>query len=325
MKIKLIAIALFCFAANAISQDVEIKLSGPAAVISYPLMVMADQQSLAEQGVSFSFTRWKNPDQLRALIIGGQVDVSAMPSNLAAIFFNKGHELTLLNISVWDIMTIVSRDPNLTTLTGLAGKQIVVPFKNDMPTILLNQLLSKQLAANSNSVKQRTSHNLLDSSQLLLAGQVDYALLIEPVTSMVIHRNSQQNGKPIYRSINISKQWQQTFPTSPALPQAGIIANKTIRGKTALLKQINQLYQSKAKWCKNEPEQCAKIVTKFLPKAPEAALVEAIKHTELEARTAADIKPELEGFFKVLQGTNAKLIGSKLPADNFYFSGLNNG
>jgi len=86
---------------NAVTS--KLKLAGPAAVVSYPLMVMAEQQKLSSSSIELSFIRWKNPDQLRAMVIGNQIDFSAMPSNLAAIFCNRGHHLTLMNISVWNI------------------------------------------------------------------------------------------------------------------------------------------------------------------------------------------------------------------------------
>lgn len=296
----------------------EVKLSGPAAVISYPLMVMAQEQSLIGEQITLSFTRWKNPDQLRALILGQQVDFSAMPSNLAAIIFNKGHPLKLLNISVWDIMTIVSRDKNLKKLADLVDQEIVVPFKNDMPTILLNKLLQQQLKERAKTVKQRVSHNLLDSSQLLLAGQVDHALLIEPVTSMVLYKDQQKKDHDLFRALNISELWRQTFPASPRLPQAGIVANKSVVNNTELMRTINRLYIEKASWCKKHAEQCADIVKIYLPKAPRSALIEAIKHTKLLPETAHKVRKSIRQFYKILLEANPRLIGGKLPSSAFY-------
>lgn len=318
MKLLLtLCIFLLCIPSAQAHSPTEIKLAGPSAVISYPLMVMAKEQSLADQHIKLSFTRWKNPDQLRAMIISQQIDFSAMPSNLAAIFHNKGQPIKLLNISVWDIMSIVSSNPDIKQLSDLKGEEIVVPFKSDMPTILLNQLLKKQLGS-TNIVKQRVSHNLLDSSQLLLAGQVEHALLIEPVTSMVIHQNNRRSSRKIQRVINISAQWRATFPHAPRLAQAGVIANGKNTKNTQLMQTINKVYSDKAQWCKANPEDCADIVKYYLPKAPKPALVSAIKHTDLVPEKASDARQAIEQFYQVLLNTNKKLIGGKLPSHEFY-------
>jgi hypothetical protein len=71
---------------------------------------MVEQQRLAISNIEFSFTQLKNPNQLCTMVIGKQVDFSAPPSNLVAIFYNKDHKLTLLNVSIWNIMGTISQD-----------------------------------------------------------------------------------------------------------------------------------------------------------------------------------------------------------------------
>lgn len=68
----------------------QITLAGPPALVSAPLMHMA--QSNALQGVAQRtvFTAWRDPDQLRMMAMGGKTDVLAMPSNVAANLHNRG-------------------------------------------------------------------------------------------------------------------------------------------------------------------------------------------------------------------------------------------
>lgn len=296
----------------------QLTLSGPAAVVSYPLMVMAEQQSLKDQNIEFNFIRWNNPDQLRAMIIGQQVDFSAMPSNLAAIFYNRGHKLSLLNISVWNIMWILSNHANLDSLADLSGQEIVVPFKNDMPSIVLRQLLSAQLGDKANTVKLRYTHNLMDATQLLLAGKVKHALLIEPIASLALFRAQNNPAIQLKRGINISQQWRETFPATPKLPQAGIIANTSVNQDKQLLAQVNEQYIKATNWCNQDPVACADIVARYLPKIPKSALIDAIKMTRLNVVSALAAKADLINFYQLLATKDPKRIGGKLPEPGFY-------
>lgn len=297
----------------------ELKLAGPAAVVSYPLMVMTEQQKLTDSAIKFSFTRWKSPNRLRAMVIGEQIDFTAMPSNLAAIFYNKGHSLTLLNISIWNIMDIVSRDKEITSLNDLVGQEIVVPFKNDMPSIILQKLLHTQLKDKATQVRIRHSHNLADAAQLLLAGKVKHALLIEPLSSIVLYQNAQKGNSTLSRTINISQQWKNTFPNSPKLPQAGIIANTTINGDKALVSAVNDIYKTAALWCEEHVSSCADIVKKHLPKMPKPALISAIKNTKVKPINSSVAKADIQAFYQLLAEYDAKRIGGKQPNENFYF------
>ncbi|MGL1956049.1 MAG: hypothetical protein OCD00_01860 [Colwellia sp.] len=300
----------------------KLTLSGPAAVVSYPLMVMTEQQKLANSSIEFSFVRWKNPDQLRAMVIGKQVDFSAMPSNLAAIFYNKGHHLTLMNISIWNIMDIISQDETVTSLSELVGEEIIVPFKNDMPSIVLQQLLTAQLGEEAKQVNIRHSHNLSDAAQLLVAGKIKHALLIEPLSSIVLYqqqKNSQKGSTKLVRAINISEQWRKTFPKTPKLPQAGIIANTTVNADKLLITTVNNAYKEAGHWCNNNVSLCADIVKKYLPKMPKAALISAIESTALNPLNSKHIKKDLQGFYQLLANSDIKRIGGKQPNNDFYF------
>lgn len=319
--VLLVSISTQAFEQDGKVPSRQIRLSGPAAVVSYPLMVMAEQNNLAKNGINFTFTQWQNPTQLRALVLSEQVDIAAMPSNVAAIFYNKGHALRLMNISVWDIMSIVSRDKPIHDLRELIDEVIVVPFKNEMPSIVLQQLLKAQLPQEYKKIKLRFSHNPLDASQLLLAGKVKHGLLIEPVASLALHTASESSDQlALYRSLNISQLWAHAHPSSPRLPQAGIVANTTISSDITLLAQLNHAYSQAAQWCNDEVSACAKVVQGFLPKMPLVVLETAIQQTQLQPKLASDTLHDLEAFFNLLAQQDSKLIGDQLPSIGFYLS-----
>ncbi|MDP6969859.1 MAG: hypothetical protein QGG88_12200 [Gammaproteobacteria bacterium] len=310
-------LSLLLWLLPAHAAETKLKLAGPAAVVSYPLIVMAEQQRLDDLDIGLEFSDWSNPDQLRAMVLSGDIHFSAMPSNLAAIFYNKGHKLTLMNNAIWSIMWLMSADQELSSLSQLEGKEVVVPFKNDMPSIVFNELLNKQLT-DANKVNIRYSHNLLDASQILLAGQADYAVLIEPIASIVEFKSKAGKGAKVYRNLEISNEWKNTFPQSSKLPQAGIIANTNINQDKALLSRVHKEYQQAAIWCQDNPGPCAAMVVKYFPKFPPKAIANAIKITNMDAVKASDAKGALEDFYQLLAASNKAKIGGKLPAADFY-------
>ncbi|MCH1999217.1 ABC transporter substrate-binding protein, partial [Achromobacter xylosoxidans] len=64
-------------------------LAGPGAVVSYPLMHMAATGALAGQADAVRFRLWQSADQLRTLLVNGDVDFSAAPSTLPALLRNR--------------------------------------------------------------------------------------------------------------------------------------------------------------------------------------------------------------------------------------------
>lgn len=68
-----------------------------------------------------------------------------------------------------------------------------------------------------------------------------------------------------------------------------------------------------------KPKKAASLVVKTLPMLEEKGLADSIKHVQLQSINAYEAKEDLEFFFKVLENSNEKLIGGKLPNENIYY------
>ena len=159
-------------------------LGGPYASVSNPLIRMVQSGALSDLAQHVEFAEWKDPDQLRALALGGKADFMAMPSNVAANLYNRGVPLQLLDINTWGILTIVSRDPDMKTLPDLVGKELVMPFRGDMPDIIFQTLAEQQGIKVGEDIQLRYVATPMDAMQLLLTRRADQALLAEPAISM---------------------------------------------------------------------------------------------------------------------------------------------
>ena len=100
LSILFMAISLF---SSEVKEEVTIKVAGPFASVSHPIIHMAENKSLKDMGINIEFVLWKNPDELRALILNGDINFIALPTNVAANLYNKGVDIKLLNVSIWGI------------------------------------------------------------------------------------------------------------------------------------------------------------------------------------------------------------------------------
>ena len=151
----------------------KLVVSGPLSNVSYPLIHMMETQALGDITDEIEFVSVRNPDQARLMALGKgkhQADFMAIPSNVAAILYNKGVNLKLMNVSVWGILWMVSRDASLKQLSDFKGKEIAVPYRADMPDIVFQQVVQAEgLDIRKDLVLRYTAHPL-DAMQLLMFG-----------------------------------------------------------------------------------------------------------------------------------------------------------
>ncbi|MDA0190161.1 MAG: PhnD/SsuA/transferrin family substrate-binding protein [Proteobacteria bacterium] len=311
-------------AATAAGKLERLTLSGPFAAVSFPLIHMVDSGALKDVAETVEFVPWKDPDQLRVLAIDGKgkVDFIAMPSNVAANLYNRGVKLRLINISTWGVLWLVSRDKSLKTLEDFQGKEVLMPFRADMPDIVFQTLADKAGLDPKKNFRLRYVGTPLDAMQLLIARQADHALLSEPAVSMALRKTKSFPvsviAPELHRSVDLQQEWGRLLKRETRIPQAGIAAMGQALADPALIERFQQAYAASLKWCEARPEECGALVAKRVDMLTPEGVADSVRADNTAFVPAHEAKPELEFFFAQLQARQPALIGGKLPDDGFY-------
>lgn len=300
----------------------EIVLSGPFASVSHPMIHMVETGALLDIAKKVKFVQWKNPDELRAQVIQKAADFIAVPTNVALNLYNKKQEIQLVNVSVWGILGMVTLDKTLKTLKDFVGKEVVIPFRGDMPDIVFNQLIREQ------GLNPKTDFNLIyvsspiEAMRMLIMRRADHVLLVEPATSMAMRKTKSFPisliAPEIYRSADIQTEWGNTYKTEDRIPQAGIAVLGKMRNNSHVLKRFMEEYGKSLQWYKNNPEAAGELVAAKIKALNKLAISDSIKFIRLKNESAIEARERLEFFYKILKNNNPKSIGGNLPDDNFY-------
>ena len=321
---KNIFLICFVFLLSLFAKDEnKIVVAGPFATVSHPIMYMIETDALKDLGKKIEFRLWKNPDELRALILKGDVDFMALPTNVAANLYNKDVDLKLLNVSVWGILGMISRDPNLKTLKDFKDKEIAVPFRADMPDIVFQELAKKSGLDSKKDFKIQYVTSPVDAMQMLILRRVDHALLAEPAISIALRKTKSFPisvvAPDLYRSVDLQKEWGELFQTKAKIPQAGIAFLGDTKGKEELINRFLAEYEKSLNWYKQNPKEAAALVVKTLPMLEVLGLADSIEHVSFESIKAIEAKDDLEFFFNILEKSEPKSIGGKIPDSNLYY------
>ena len=235
----------------------QLTLSGPPAIVSAPLIHMAQSNALAGVAAKTVFTPWRDPDQLRVMAIGNKADILAMPSNVAANLYNRGAGVQLLNIATWGALWVVTRDGQRQTLLDFKGEEIAVPFRGDMPDIMLQLLCAKQGINAQRDLQLRYVPSPMEAMQLLITRRVRHALLVEPGVSMALRKTQSFPvnvvAPELHRGVDLQQEWGRLFKRPPRIPQAGIAAVGAVRQHPEVLAAVQKAYAASVVWCRANP------------------------------------------------------------------------
>lgn len=137
------------------------------------LLGAAAQQGRLKERMPFAVKVWKDVDMLRAGLAKRSIPLSIVPSYVAANLAARGQDVKLLNIMTFGLLHIIGSEP-LPGLAALAGKKLVMPFKNDMPDLVLQLLCRKQGIA-LGSFQTLYTATPPEALMMFMRGHADYA------------------------------------------------------------------------------------------------------------------------------------------------------
>jgi len=297
-------------------------LAGPPAPVSFPLMQLASSNLLDDFALKAEFRLWSTPDQLRALVMQGEVDFIALPTNVAANLYNKGAPIQLMDVSTWGLLWLVSRDSSKKTLADFRGEEITVPFRADMPDILLQYLARKQGLNPTEDFRLRYVASPFEAMQLLVARRTSHALLSEPAISMALYKTRTfpvtMVAPMLYRSIDLQQEWGRTLKRTPLVPMAGIAALGAARRNPVLLDIVNETLAHAYAWCRTQPLACGAMARRHASMLISEAVADALDVIPNRRIGASHAREELEFFYTQLLEHEPGIIGGQLPDDHFY-------
>lgn len=263
------------------------------------------------------FKIWASPDQMRAGLISGDVNMAIMPSYTGANLYNKGAQLRLANTLTEGLLYIVAAQASgIETLNDLKEKTIAVPFKNDMPDLVFRAILKAHDVA-FESLKVIYIASPAEAIPLLMIGRVDAAVLVEPACSAAIFM-SQNASKKIERVLDLQKLWQKVSGNE-ILAQAGLLVGKEFAHQQGYEKvvRLNEILLAAKDEILSNKTEAAEIGSKFLG-FPAKLIEPSLDFSNLVVKSGVESRSTIEQLFKVLYQENPDILGGKMPDDGFY-------
>ncbi|TDT69706.1 NitT/TauT family transport system substrate-binding protein [Hypnocyclicus thermotrophus] len=257
----------------------------------------------------YNFDIYSAPDQLIAKIIKKEVDIAAVPANLASILYNKTKgNIKVAAINTLGILYIAENGNNISSISNLENKTIYASGKGATPEFILNYFLKKNNLKNVNVV-YLLNHSDIASS--LVANKIDIALIPEPFLTIAQTKNSN-----IRVALDLNKEWEK-ITNNNKLTMGVIIINKSINNNK--IDEFLIRYKNSINFVNNNPDLAANLIEKHNIFTNKKIIKNSIPNSNIVFIDMNEGEKYLNDFYKILFDFNPKLIGGKIPNENFYY------
>ncbi len=285
-------------------------IQGPTGVGMASLMENAANKATE---YSYNFQLLSGPEQTVALLKNGDVDIAAMPTNLAANFNAKGGDITLLAVNTLGVLYIADATGAVTDINSLRGKTIYSTGQGSNPEFILDYVLEKNGIDPDKDVEIVFLAENTELSAKMIAGEAQIALVPEPLLSTITTKNA--NVKPV---LSMTDEWTKAGGEGALMMGCVAVRNEFLKNSPKAVASFMKEYEASVKACENV-ETVAPLCVKHKIIGAEPIAKKAIPRCNIVFITGNDMKTQLTGYFNVLYAANPKSIGEKIPDDNFYY------
>jgi NitT/TauT family transport system substrate-binding protein len=303
LAILTLAVMLFAFGcAAAPAEPVNIAaLKGPTGMgISY-LMDDADKYNVELQDA---------PDVVVGKFVSGEIDIAAVPINLAATLYNKTEgDVVLLNLNTLGVLYILENGDTVQSLADLAGKTVYASGEGATPQFVLDYLLAENGLTDQVTVEYVGEHTAL--AAMVASGEAQIALLPEPFVSAATIKNPETRV-----ALDLNTAWEAASGTK--LVMGVYIARRAFfDAHPDQVKAFLADYAASVEKVNTSADAAQKIAD--LGIVGSAAIAKAaVPRSYIVSITGDEMKSAASAVLNVLFTANPVSIGGKLPGDDLY-------
>ena len=285
-------------------------LKGPTAMGLVQLMDESGAGTV--DGNDYSFSIVASPTEMTPMIVRGEVDIAALPANLASVLYNNTDGgVQVLAINTLGVLYIVQHGDDVSSVQDLAGKTIYASGKGSTPEYALSYILEEAGLADSVTVEWKSEH--AECVAAIVNDNDAVALLPQPFVTTAMMQDPS-----IRVALDLNDAWAEVSPDSALI--TGVIVARTafVEANGEAVDSFLVQYRESTDYANSDVAGAAALVGKY-DIVPEAVALKALPECSIVCITGDEMEADLSSYLSVLYEANPASVGGALPAEDFYY------
>ena len=298
-----------CAAAEPMADVAALK--GPTAMGM--VKMMSD-----DAGANGNFSIAAAADEIAPKLIQGELDIAAVPANLAATLYNKTQgKIQVLAINTLGVLYIIENGETVQSVEDLKGRTIYSAGQGATPEYALNYILKE------NGIDPTTDVNIIFSkehTECLNAVMNDpnaVALLPQPFVTTAMAK-----APGVRIALDLNQLWadvQEGKENQSALLTGVVVARKEfVENNPEAVNAFMDAYAASVAFANENVDETAALIGSY-EIVPEAVAKAALPYCCIVMIEGAEMQQKLSGYLEVLFTQNPASVGGAMPNEDFYF------
>ncbi len=291
-------------------------LKGPTAMGLVKFMSEVDAGNLKNEDYSFRIVA--SADEVAPLISKSEVDIAAVPANLASVLYNKtSGAVRVIAVNTLGVLYICELGDTVNTVADLRGKTIFSAGKGATSEYALEYVLRANGLDPTTDVTIEWKSEHAECVAALAQDATAIAMLPQPFVTTAQAKNDQ-----IRVALDLNQEWAAACEAEgrdgKLITGVAVVRSEFADAHPEAVDAFLGHYRESVEFVNANTDEAAALVGGY-EIVPEAVAKKALPACNITFVDGADMKEQLGGYLEVLADQNADAVGGKLPGDDFYY------
>ncbi len=301
-------------ASSQAASSSAIRIAGLKGPTSMGLVKLMNDSEEGKSANSYEFTMAAAADEITPKLIKGDLDMAAVPANLASVLYSKTQgKVVVLNVNTLGVTYIVENGKAINSVADLKGKTIYGTGKGSIPEYALRFVLKKNGLDPDKDVKLEWKSEPTEVVALMKQQKDVVAMLPQPFVTVAAGQVEN------YRvALSVTDEWAKQDKDSKFITGVMVARKDFVEQNKDKVAAFLKEYEASIKFANENVEEAAKLVEKYdIVKA--AVAKNALPKCNITFIAGDEMKSALSGFYKALFDLAPESVGGALPNEDIYY------
>ena len=301
--------------AKTLSAD-SVRIAGLKGPTTMGLVHLLSMEKAGTAALDYDLQLYGAADEIVPKLIKGELDLAAIPANLAATLYQKTNGgIQVLAVNTLGVLYVVEKGNTVHSFADLKGRTILSTGKGTTPEYVLRYLLQKNGLDPDKDVKIEYYSEASEVTAQMAAAKKDaIAVLPQPYVTA-----AQMKDAALRVVLDLTKEWNKVCGTQ-LITGVTVVRTAYAEEHPDVVQAFLTDYEKSVNAANTDIDGTAALCEEVGVVAKAAIAKKALPQCNIVFRRGEEMKKDISAYLQVLYDASPAAVGGKLPDDSFYWT-----
>ena len=309
-------ISLLACGASAAKTKSGVRIAGLKGPTTMGLVNLLDMERSGKASQHYDLQLYGAADEIVPKLIKGELDMAAIPANLAATLYQKTNGgIQVMAVNTLGVLYVVEKGDSVHSFADLKGRTILSTGKGTTPEYVLRYLLTKNGLDPDKDVKIEYYSEASEVTAQMAASKKDaIAVLPQPyVTAAGLKDDT------LRVALDMTAEWDKVADTQ-LITGVTVVRKAYAEEHPDVVAAFLTDYARSVEAANTDLDGTAALCEEQGVVAKAAIAKKALPNCNIVCLTGEELKADVSGYLQVLYDADPAAVGGTLPGEDFYWA-----